>query len=72
MFEVKQIYEGCPASNSVYLAQEILRSRGIYTGVLDKQFGPQMAAAVLKYQQIRHLEADKIVGPATWKDLLGL
>lgn len=72
MFEVKQIYEGCPASNSVYLAQEILRSRGIYTGALDKQFGPQMAAAVLKYQQIRHLEADKIVGPATWKDLLGL
>lgn len=72
MFSVKQIYEGCPASNSVYLAQEILKSRGIYTGALDKEFGPQMAAAVLKYQQIRHLEADKIIGPATWKDMLGL
>lgn len=72
MFSVQQIYEGCPASNSVYLAQEILKSRGIYTGALDKEFGPQMAAAVLKYQRIRHLEADRIVGPATWKDMLGL
>ena len=72
MFECKQIYEGCPASNDVYLAQEILKSRGLYTGALDKEFGPLMAAAVEKYQRARGLEVDKIIGPATWRDMIAL
>lgn len=72
MFTTQQIYEGCPASNSVYLAQEILKARGIYKGALDKQFGPQMAAAVRAYQQARHLEVDAIIGPATWRDMIAL
>ena len=72
MFTTQQIYEGCPASNSVYLAQEILKARGLYKGVLDKQFGPQMAAAVAQYQKARGLEVDKIVGPATWRDMIAL
>ena len=72
MFSCKQIYEGCPASNDVYLAQEILKARGLYKGALDKQFGPQMAAAVAQYQKARGLEVDKIVGPDTWKDMIAL
>ena len=72
MFSCKQIYEGCPASNDVYLAQEILKARGLYKGALDKQFGPQMAAAVAQYQKARGLEVDKIVGPATWRDMIAL
>lgn len=72
MFKCKQIYEGCPASNDVYLAQEILKSRGLYTGELDKQFGPLMAEAVYKYQKARGLSADKIIGPATWRDMVAL
>lgn len=72
MFSVKQIYQGCPASNDVYLAQEILKARGLYKGSLDKQFGPQMAAAVEAYQKARGLEVDKIVGPATWRDMVAL
>jgi hypothetical protein len=72
MFTTQQIYEGCPASNSVYLAQEILKARGLYEGALDKDFGPQTAAAVRAYQQARHLEVDAIVGPATWRDMIAL
>lgn len=72
MFSCKQIYEGCPASNSVYLAQEILKARGLYMGGLDKEFGPLMAAAVEKYQRARGLEVDKIIGPATWRDMIAL
>lgn len=72
MFTCKQIYEGCPASNDVYLAQEILKARGIYKGALDKEFGPQMASAVEAYQKARGLEADKIIGKNTWKDMIAL
>lgn len=72
MFTCKQIYEGCPASNDVYLAQEILKSRGLYKGALDKEFGPQMASAVEAYQKARGLEVDKIIGKNTWKDMIAL
>jgi peptidoglycan hydrolase-like protein with peptidoglycan-binding domain len=75
-FGLYSAYPGAPESDvyklSVYLAQEILKARGIYKGNLDKIFGPQMAAAVMTYQRARHLEVDAVIGPKTWKDMIAL
>ncbi|MDD3338420.1 MAG: peptidoglycan-binding protein [Lachnospiraceae bacterium] len=56
----------------VLLLEEILGSRGIYKGALDRSFGPGLRDAVMKYQHLRNLAEDGICGPATWKDLLAL
>ena len=64
--------------NSVLLLQEILKARKQYDGELDKEFGPMTEKAVIAYQKARIRmgadlgEADGIVGPKTWGDLLGL
>ena len=67
---------------SVLLVQEILKARRLYTGGLDREFGPQTEQAVRDYQTARIKAGAKIggsdgkadgeVGPATWEDLLGL
>ena len=76
MFTCETIYQGCASTGrvgcSVYLCEEILKSRGIYKGELDKQFGPQLAEAVAYFQRVSGLEVDKIVGPATWHKLVAL
>ena len=64
--------------NSVLLLQEILKARKQYDGELDKEFGLQTEKAVIAYQKARIRmgadlgEADGIVGPKTWADLLAL
>ena len=70
------------SGNSVLLVQEILKSRGIYTGELDREFGPLTEDAVIRYQAARIAAGANIggadgkpdgeVGPATMYDLLGL
>lgn len=76
MFTCETIYQGCASTGrvgvSVYLCEEILKSRGIYKGELDKQFGPQLAEAVAYFQRVSGLEVDKIVGPATWRAMIAL
>lgn len=64
--------------NCVLLLQEILEARGLYKGGLDRNFGPATEKAVIDYQKARIEagaklgEADGIVGPKTWDDLLAL
>ena len=76
MFTCETIYQGCKSTGregvSTYLAQEILKARGIYKGELDGEFGPATKAAVIAYQQARRLTADGIIGPATWADMIAL
>lgn len=71
MFAPEQIKLGSK-NNSVLLAQEILKARGLYTGDLDKDFGSGTKAAVVKYQKARGLDPDGIVGPKTWADMIAI
>lgn len=74
MFGVREIGNG-DYGNDVLLAQEILGSRGYYTGELDKGFGPLMVTATKKYQTDRKGacgKADGIIGKKTWQDMIAL
>lgn len=74
MFGVREIGNG-DYGNDVLLAQEILGSRGYYSGELDKGFGPLLEDATRRYQTDRRGAcgaADGIIGKKTWQDLIAL
>lgn len=54
------------------LLQEILKSRGYYSGPLDWECGNGTESGTGRYQADRGLQVDRICGPVTWKDLIGL
>ncbi len=55
--------------NAVAELQQILQSKGFYSGKIDGDFGVGTANAVLKFQKANGLTTDAIVGLATWKIL---
>ena len=60
---------------SSLLVQEILYSRGFYTGNIDWSFGDETEAAVIAYQKSRNGGAgpvDGIVGRKCWADMIAL
>lgn len=71
MFTLKQIQIG-DTGNDVLLLEEILMARDLYSGGLDRSFGPLLDAAVRTYQKSRGLKVDGICGPATWGDLIAV
>ncbi len=52
--------------SAVERLQERLRVLGVYSAPIDGVFGPATQAAVQDIQQRNRLNADGIVGPATW------
>jgi hypothetical protein len=58
----------------VRAAQFLLNGRKCSCGIwgADGDFGPSTEAAVLAFQRRNGLEADGIIGPATWAVLLGV
>lgn len=48
------------------IAQLILSAKGFYTGKMDAKFGSGLDEAVRKFQDIRGLEVDGIIGSDTW------
>jgi len=53
----------------VSAAQFLLTRHGIYVGALDGYMGPEVEAAVRRYQRRVHLAADGVIGPSTWRAL---
>ena len=49
--------------------QQLLQSKGFYTGKIDSDFGTSTTNAVLKFQQANGLLADGIVGSFSWTKL---
>lgn len=58
----------------VRAAQLLLIGRGCRCGPwgADGDFGPATHGGVLRFQRGRNLEADGVIGPLTWRALLGL
>jgi peptidoglycan hydrolase-like protein with peptidoglycan-binding domain len=52
--------------------QTQLQALGLYSGATDGNFGPDLQAAVIQFQQSSGLSADGIVGPETWSALFGV
>ncbi|MEP0868723.1 peptidoglycan-binding protein [Trichocoleus desertorum AS-A10] len=56
--------------SAVSRLQERLQAAGFFQGAIDGAFGPETQSAVQAAQRQYQLEADGIVGPATWSALL--
>ena len=69
-FTVHQVKAG-DKNIYVYLAQEILVSYNLYGGALDMSFGLGTLAAVKDFQKKKKLTVDGVVGPATFKKMIG-
>jgi N-acetylmuramoyl-L-alanine amidase len=50
--------------------QGVLGLMGLYAGPIDGRFDSGTAAAVVRFQQLAGLQADGVVGSATWVKLL--
>lgn len=55
----------------VTLIQSTLTAHGYPCGTPDGIFGPRTIAAVRAFQSAHHLDVDGIVGPQTWRALIG-
>jgi hypothetical protein len=53
----------------VSVAQFLLTRHGLYVGALDGYLGPEVEAAVRRYQGRAHLAVDGVIGPTTWAAL---
>lgn len=71
----KLIFKGCGTarqrSKGVYdlIAQDGLNTLGFSTGGLDGIFGKQTRDATIKYQQLKGLSTDGIIGCEVWRSL---
>lgn len=50
--------------------QDLLHALGFHTGAIDQHFGDITAGSVRAFQAAKGLEADGVVGPATWAALM--
>lgn len=70
---LSSLYNG-KSGNEVKIAQNLLIGKGYSCGSsgADGVFGAGTASAVKKFQSDKKLTSDGVVGPATWKALLGV
>jgi hypothetical protein len=63
------VYKIGSSGDEVTRIQRALRDAGFYQGALDRVLGAETEAAVKKFQSSAGLEADGVVGTATWAKL---
>jgi hypothetical protein len=51
--------------------QNVLRTKGLYLGPLDGEYGGGTRAAVIKFQKENVLDPNGVVGEATWRAITG-
>ena len=61
---------GSDRTDSILLAQEMLKAKGFYKGKLDKSFGKATKTAAAAFQKSIGFAGDGIIGPNTWEMLL--
>jgi uncharacterized protein (TIGR02594 family) len=59
------------ARQNIRLVQQALAQKGFDPGVIDGVWGRRTEAAVRSFQTSQNLQSDGVVGPITWKALLG-
>jgi peptidoglycan hydrolase-like protein with peptidoglycan-binding domain len=57
--------------SAVKQLQNSLKTANVYTGPSNGVFGPETQAAVIKFQRVKGLKADGVVGAKTWAALHG-
>ncbi|MBD2578409.1 peptidoglycan-binding protein [Oscillatoria sp. FACHB-1406] len=50
--------------------QNFLQRMGYFKGPVTGFYGPQTEEAVKQFQRAKGLQADGVVGPATWRELM--
>ena len=55
--------------DAVVALQQLLKDRGFFAGAIDGDFGAMTQRALIAAQRQLGLEADGVVGPATWNAL---
>jgi peptidoglycan hydrolase-like protein with peptidoglycan-binding domain len=67
--EVLQLIQEGSSGPLVKQLQDRLKEKGFNPGTIDGVFGLGTKSAVRAFQKANGLEADGVVGPATWKAL---
>lgn len=70
VLNLRTLRNGC-SGEDVRALQILIHGRGYNCGVADGIFGAKTEAAVRKYQDVKKLGTDGIVGPATMGSLMG-
>jgi peptidoglycan hydrolase-like protein with peptidoglycan-binding domain len=75
--ETEAIVQSLPVLRIGDRGDDVARVQGLMVAVrhrivVDGSFGPDTEAQVMSYQRARRLKVDGIVGPQTWRSLLGV
>lgn len=63
------VNQTAPYANAIKEAQQLLRAKGYYGGIVDGMFGRVTEEAVKLFQKDRRLAQDGVIGPMTWAAL---
>ena len=63
---VGSLRPGLRSNARVMQIQTTLENLGLYSGLVDGNFGSKTKAAIATFQAAHHLKSDGIVGPITW------
>lgn len=69
---IRSLIQRGSSGEAVRIAQTVLKDGGLYSGLIDGEFGVQTEKSVLTFQSRRSLTVDGKVGSQTWQALADL